>query len=970
MGVSRDDEDNNDTEKHFDAAVAGITMNTVDSGSEATVDAEDGRNEPFAASRRKSGLSAAETSTCGSEIINDRRNTMAEGLAKAAEDLDPADRRWRVYVFVLLMITQLVVNFDSGALASIYGMKPQGPHVVCEGPLQWQCPGILADGTVFPPTDLLPDVALFDTLAGGAASLEVNCTQAGDTAVCSQNNAVVWTCTERFAAENDAVPDAAYTCRHEEGDDLRQSLLHDPNFDDLYKNKNLQGLLSSIVYLGLSLGAVLTGIGFWYIPPQRLLQVSLILNAAFAAVFAVSVNRAMLFSSRVLVGVTQATLLVYAPCWVDEFALREYVSLWMSLVQAAVPLGIVAGYMTAGLLASNTSLRWSWSFYIQCILLGVCVLGLLFLPARLMRIGADTQQPAPKEKISKKHEPDHDSDSDSSADEEMEEVKPEKFSAVLRNAVVWGSILTITSLYFVVTAMQLWITDYLTTEPLPVDVPGDTQDDRYSNVVFAFGITAITGPVVGVILGGFILDSPKFVGGYTEHPNKAACFSMIVGCIAALFAVLSLVMNEFIPFIVCIWFTLCFGGAGVPGLTGVIVTSVSYHLRGMTVSFAGLFYNLFGYFAGPLLTGIVADGYGMNRGFQIAMGWGLVGAVTGIVTWVYAVKKSFKECTTEDKDVYFLPLAKFMGYKPVTEEQEKQEEEQLPLMKIASSADGVVQLRPAGSDEVKNLNPWVKALLFLAEYAEETILPVAESLGHTMRAVYEGIRNEKEIPLNETTKTLADAADGETSFGRKEPLYELYLLMCGTRGGVDLQGIVEFFQQNPRLKNKLRRVLQVSGEIAPDVAAEFFARLRPDKDSKFIPWAAFAANEDLVHFMDAWRLSQLPKTYVLTGFLRGSDRQVTLTRDVRDGLPYYWGPAPEKGTSAETAKRSAQLFMYSRIVTVSPGLRALPQARRFDAASIAAGAIAPSDKMRMWMLGTLEDFTFHLKGFITASEVN
>jgi hypothetical protein len=41
----------------------------------------------------------------------------------------------------------------------------------------------------------------------------------------------------------------------------------------------------------------------------------------------------------------QSALVVYAPIWVDEFAPPDACTLWMSLMQAGVPLGVMAGYL-------------------------------------------------------------------------------------------------------------------------------------------------------------------------------------------------------------------------------------------------------------------------------------------------------------------------------------------------------------------------------------------------------------------------------------------------------------------------------------------------------------------------------------------------------------------------------------------------------------------------------------------------
>lgn len=65
---------------------------------------------------------------------------------------------------------------------------------------------------------------------------------------------------------------------------------------------------------------------------------------------------------------------------------------------------------------------------------------------------------------------------------------------------------SVTLLYFVVTGIQFWFSDFLITVM-----------NLEKNVVFTlFAFVSISGPVVGVILGGYISSK---LGGY-NHPNS------------------------------------------------------------------------------------------------------------------------------------------------------------------------------------------------------------------------------------------------------------------------------------------------------------------------------------------------------------------------------------------------------------------------------------------------------------------
>ena len=66
--------------------------------------------------------------------------------------------------------------------------------------------------------------------------------------------------------------------------------------------------------------------------------------------------------------------------------------------------------------------------------------------------------------------------------------------------------LALTFLYFIITGIQYWVSDYLITE-LKVE----------QEVVFVtFSIISITGPVLGVVIGGNVTT---FLGGYNSKKS-------------------------------------------------------------------------------------------------------------------------------------------------------------------------------------------------------------------------------------------------------------------------------------------------------------------------------------------------------------------------------------------------------------------------------------------------------------------
>eukprot|EP00122_Pirum_gemmata_P003927 Pgem_evm1s3556 len=113
-------------------------------------------------------------------------------------------------------------------------------------------------------------------------------------------------------------------------------------------DSNQLGLMLSLVYLGLTASSMFSGPLLTVCTPKSVLLVSLCLSIAFTIVFALAPNFEVLMAMRFFVGMTQAFMVIYGPVWVDEFAPPDSVTIWMSLIQGGVPLGVMFGYAVAG----------------------------------------------------------------------------------------------------------------------------------------------------------------------------------------------------------------------------------------------------------------------------------------------------------------------------------------------------------------------------------------------------------------------------------------------------------------------------------------------------------------------------------------------------------------------------------------------------------------------------------------------
>ena len=127
---------------------------------------------------------------------------------------------------------------------------------------------------------------------------------------------------------------------------------------DFRLSPSQQGMLGAFPYIGTLFMSPFAGQLLSRYNPKICVCISLLLNTFFCGLFALSpqCNNAsgncagtyILLSSKLCIGISQACVLIYLPVWVDEFAIPSLRTLWMSLLQAGIPLGVMLGYLFSG----------------------------------------------------------------------------------------------------------------------------------------------------------------------------------------------------------------------------------------------------------------------------------------------------------------------------------------------------------------------------------------------------------------------------------------------------------------------------------------------------------------------------------------------------------------------------------------------------------------------------------------------
>ena len=119
-------------------------------------------------------------------------------------------------------------------------------------------------------------------------------------------------------------------------------------------------------------------------------------------------------------------------------------------------------------------------------------------------------------------------------------------------------------------------------------------------------------------LGGFVINKK---GGYEN--KKTVYYVLIFSVVGIGAAIIIPFLNNFIPCAVLLWVVLFFGGAMMPGLTGMMMASVPPYLRAFGNSNGEIIKNILGYLQSPFMYGWFQSLFDERAGLKLIMFWGL-----------------------------------------------------------------------------------------------------------------------------------------------------------------------------------------------------------------------------------------------------------------------------------------------------------------------------------------------------------
>lgn len=432
-----------------------------------------------------------------------------------------------------------------------------------------------------------------------------------------------------------------------------------------------QALLGSLVYLGLSFASLFVSLFFSKFGPSKVCSAVLLINTFCCFTFSLSTYKPVLFTTRFFMGVTEAFIVIYGPVWVNNYSPQAHSAKWMGILHSCSVLGVVLGYIVAGITINFLSKWLSWRFALQIQGFVQIFFSLFFFFERDEYINVSiSKQQINEESVEGENESYSASFRDPNNNRSMNK-QSNRGSCSMRiqkkcdsriDSIEMSNLgrycyqtklvlktplyLTITfglcSIYFIVTGIQFWMTAYL-IRILEIDPV---------TVVILFSVTTVTAPLFGVIMGGIFADN---YGGYKgKNSVKAMKLCCAFGFVSFVFAFPLGFLFSIIYVITLLWFFLFFGAAIIPVGTGLMISSVRKDCQATSSSLSQLTFNLFGYFFSPILTGYIMDKFtdkkeGFIWGMRIIFWW-VIFALFFMICSFFIVYRKYKSKESNEEN--------------------------------------------------------------------------------------------------------------------------------------------------------------------------------------------------------------------------------------------------------------------------------------------------------------------------------
>ena len=406
-----------------------------------------------------------------------------------------------------------------------------------------------------------------------------------------------------------------------------------------------QGAIGALVFLGICIGSLTVTPVFKQFSASATLSNLLITYLIFTVMFSLSYDFYLVYVCRLAMGFSRSFFTIYGPVWVNEFSPPENSTKWLGTLQASSSLGAIGGYTLAGLIITllGEYLTWRTAVQIEAVFLVPLILLLKSTDRRNIDIIDASVEENAKTIVSPGDYP-----TGLSKIIRIDTINISHLANFLlqirtlfSNALFVWVTLSMSSMMYVITGVQYWITLYL-IQVLKAD---------HFQVVLAFSLICSTAPMCGVMFGSWLSDH---MGGYKEKNRlNALQLTLVFSVLAACFAIPIGFVGTFKYVCPLLWIMMFFGGALYPITTGINISTQSRENQSAASSISQLIFNLGAYFA-PTLSAAVMDRFkdplvGLRWGIRSVLLTSVFGVLFLVAAWIVGYKRH-QEYEEEERD--------------------------------------------------------------------------------------------------------------------------------------------------------------------------------------------------------------------------------------------------------------------------------------------------------------------------------
>lgn len=412
---------------------------------------------------------------------------------------------------------------------------------------------------------------------------------------------------------------------------------------DFQLSERAFGIFGSLFDLGKILGGIILTLIISKISRKLLIILLLFLNGSLATSFMFISDKIAIMIIYFFLGITNMSLAVYVPIWVDQFAINKYKTLCLTLVQFGEAFGLSFGYILNYFVTPN---GYKIGFLIEGILLEISAFILIFFSSLyfssrvlIIKEANDTEKFNIKSSNENNKEK---SDSIASlfrirqSNESTYELDfVTKIQVIMTNPVFITAVLSMTIMLTSQTGFNFWVIDYM-TNTLKMQKPNQ-------KLIAYIGLT-MAGPAGGLITSLIVTLT---LGNYEHTFSPFVMFILyLFACAAGNSLIYFDSIGPFFGFGV-LYVVLC--ASAKPMIQGLCITSTTQSLKGTEFAIANLIINLFGIVPSPYLYGILHDKFKKNDN-RFAMGCLMKYFILGVIINFAAV---ILKCRTGTREKYF-----------------------------------------------------------------------------------------------------------------------------------------------------------------------------------------------------------------------------------------------------------------------------------------------------------------------------